>query len=159
MVAGGGPGTDKVHASRWVGEFNLDERGQLFATPMESVLAAAKAAHDVYPERDKRGIPVLIGTTVSFVRQLFGRPVTHYFFSSRIQLPTKAITLLEKNIGDWTQGITFEPTDRNITQNGGTSVVAGLGIRSQSRCTFTRFRGGLKRSHQVHDPDRRPRRS
>jgi hypothetical protein len=55
---------------------------------------------------------------VSFCRQFLGQPLLHYFFSSRVQLPSKSIAELQNHIADWTEGISFEPTDPNIYRGG-----------------------------------------
>ena len=95
-----------------VDEFFLDGSGQLHATQIEKL--KAQVANGMWPERGKRGAQVPIGKTVSFCRQFLGQSLLHYFFSSRVQLPSKLIGELQDHIADWTQGISFEPTDPNV---------------------------------------------
>jgi hypothetical protein len=91
-----------------VDELFLDAQQQLHATQLQT------PANGSWPERGNRGAQVAIGKTMCFCRQFLGQPLVHYFFSSRIQLPSKLILELQNHIADWTQGITFEPTDPNI---------------------------------------------
>jgi hypothetical protein len=110
-----------------VDELYLDEKGHLHATKLNAAVTVKK---DPRPERGKSGVAsqrepmVDIGTTVSFVRQLLGEPLVHYFFASRVQLPNTAIAELQKHIAAWAPGITFEPADPNFVWAGGRDNLA-----------------------------------
>jgi hypothetical protein len=62
------------------------------------------------------------------------QPLRHYFFSSRVELPTKLLVELENNIAKWTQGITFEPADPNVYPAGKETVENGKVITETDPC-------------------------
>jgi len=145
-----------------VDELFLDEKKHLHATKLNAAVAVKK---DPRPERSKTGVAshrepkVEIGTTVSFVRQLLGKPLVHYFFASRIQLPNKAIDELQNHIAEWAPGVTFEPTDPNIDwrgegQNPRVPVLDPITIATHLHAYFCAASDDLiKYQTPVHDDD------
>ena len=104
----------KTSSAQLADEFFLDGDKQLHATPMDTLRTEMEATGGKWPERGKRGTQIKIGTTVSFIRQFLGKPFEYFFFSARVQLPSKLIDELQKKLPNWTQAVTFEPDDRNV---------------------------------------------
>jgi hypothetical protein len=110
-----------------VEELFLAGDGQIHATDMDK-LKAQRKAHGSWPEPAARGASIPIGKTICFLRQFWGQPLTHYFFSSRTRLPGKLIAHLENTVAKWKLGVTFTPTDRNMfpASNGNDAFVPVL---------------------------------